>query len=264
MQQNMTNSRHPCPQNHQQSGTPLSTLHTSSTSATSGEPVTPLDQYSFLQNQPAFDSQFDFSPFDESCNSEGEFRGLDNNYFMREFVAQEPLTSKRNSDGAQNGQNASGNQYQQQYQSPANGHWSVSPTSTTSPPAPRKLHEYSSRRSSTQTNSNLSYTSSSTSASQLNRFPESTPLTTTGEFGSYQRSIQDFPFYSNAVNSRDMSSTQSPLNSLPEDPQWVSQSRFSPAPFHPFHSFRLEIEVEDSLALVQFKLARRLSPLIRT
>lgn len=235
-------------QNYQQSKTSSSASHTTPTSATSGGPVTPRDQYSLSQIQSSFDLQFDLSPTSESFNND-EYKGLADDYFLNEFVRQEPLTSKRNSDGLQNGfeiLNPYSTQYQQ-YQPSTNGNWSASPSSTTSQPV-RKLHDYSSRKSSTQTNSNLSYTSSPTPASQFDRFLTLTPLTTPGNPGSYQPSSQGFPFYSNAINSQNMSSTQSPLDSLSEEPQWVSTSCF-PSPSQPFPCHSSKTNIDKFLAI---------------
>ncbi|TLD32209.1 hypothetical protein E2P81_ATG05185 [Venturia nashicola] len=124
------------------SGSPLRTSPTSFTSAASGEPVTPLDEYCQL-------SQYALSPssrneglrqtelfstgttalFDKSFITTGRLylltsvpvfavylsppsetlmytlspssrnEGLDDDYFLRDFTTQKPLTSKRNSDG---------------------------------------------------------------------------------------------------------------------------------------------------------------------
>lgn len=203
---------------HYQSASPLSTSHTISTSATSGELVTPLEPYNLRHSQTSYDSQFDISPTSESYNKE-QYKGLADDYFLNEFVLPEPLTSKRNLDGVQNGQSSfdSSNVYEyQEYQPQTNGNWSASPSVTTSPPI-RKLHDYSSRKSSVQTNSNLSYTSSSTPASQFDRFLALTPLSTPSDPGSYQPSSQGFSFYP-----KDMSSTQT--TSMSEEPQWVSPS----------------------------------------
>lgn len=159
-------------------------------------------------------SRFVHSPSSDSFKAGCE--GLDDDYFLRDLPTQ-PSTTKHNLDVVQpNGFDFSnvlrGNPYQP-------------PSSPTSPHVPRKLHDYLSRYSSTQSNSNLSY-ASSTPGSQLDRYLTQTPLTTPGHLDSYQPSSQDFPFYSNAINPRRMSSTQSPLDSLPEDPQWVSQTDF--------------------------------------
>jgi hypothetical protein len=199
-----------------QSNSPLSTSHTS-TSTTSGGPVTPLEQYSLRQNQP-FDSNFDISPTAGAFTKE-QFKAYADDYFLNNLIRQqEPLTSKRNSDGIQNGQSSfnSSNIYNtNQYQPPSEGNWSASPSATTSPPV-RKLHDYSSRKSSVQ-NSNLSYTSSSTPASQFDNFLALTPLTTPGgQINSHQQSSSGFPFYPNS-DSKNMSSTQSPLGSMPEE-----------------------------------------------
>ncbi|KAE9964751.1 hypothetical protein BLS_008107 [Venturia inaequalis] len=194
--------------NHQQPGAPFTTPHTFSTL------VTPLDQY-------CLPSQSNLSPSSDSFK--GGFEGLDDDYFLREYSTQKPLTAKRNLDDIQNGLSSFGtysNPYQQQYQSLSNGNRPVSLASSTPPPVHRKLHNCSSRRSLTRTNSNLSYASSSNSASQLDRYLALTPLTTPQDPGSYQPSSQDFPFHSNAINPQSMLSTQSPLDSLAEDPQW--------------------------------------------
>jgi hypothetical protein len=213
----MDNSRREFAQNYQ-SSSPLSTSHTVSTTATSGGPVTPLDLYSLRQNQTLFDSNFDLSPASEPLTKE-QYNGFADDYFLNELVRQEPLNSKRNSDGVQNGQTLfdSSNIYNpNQYQPPSDGNWSVSPSVATSPPV-RKLHDYSSRKSSVQT-SNLSYTSSSTPATQFDRFLALTPLTTPGDQLPYQQSSQDFPFYSNSNStSKNMSPTQSPLDSMQEE-----------------------------------------------
>ncbi|TID26972.1 hypothetical protein E6O75_ATG01465 [Venturia nashicola] len=168
----------------------------------SNEPVTPLDDFCQLP-------QYALSP--SSASFEAGFDGLNDDYFLRDFTTQKPRTSKRTSDGVQNGQliNQYNNSYQQQYQQQhqqqyqplSNRNWSLPPASATSPPAPRRLHDYSSRASSALTNRNLSYTSSSTP-------------------GSFQQASQDFPFYSNAVNPQNISSTQSPLDSLPKESLW--------------------------------------------
>jgi len=214
----MDDSRREFTENYQ-SSSPLSTSHTTSTSSTSVGPATPLDQYSLRQNQTSFDSNFDLSSTPQSFHKE-QYKGLADDYFLNEFVRQESLTSKRNSDGIQNGQSSfdslntySTNQYQ--YQPPTNGNWSASPSVTTPQPI-RKLHDYSSRKSSAQAN-NLSYTASSTPASQFDRLLALTPLITPGDQpGSYQQSSQGFPFYSNS-SSKNMSSTQSPLDSMSEE-----------------------------------------------
>jgi hypothetical protein len=206
--------------NHQ-STSPLSTSRTASSSTASGGPLTPLDQYSPRQNQTSFDSNFDSSSTTELFSKQ-QYANFVDDYFLNELVRQEPLTSKRNSDGVQNGHTSfdSLDIYNtNQYQPTSDGNWSTSPSVTASPPV-RKLHDYSSRKSSVQA-SNLSYTSSSTPASQFDRFPALTPLTTPGDPpGSYQQSSQDFPFYSNSEsksNPRDMSSAHGPLESMPEE-----------------------------------------------
>ncbi|QDS70661.1 hypothetical protein FKW77_001078 [Venturia effusa] len=218
--ENFMDPRHDSAQDYQPTSTPLSTSHTSTISALSGEPVTPLDHHSLGQTQPSFSSQLDFSPSSDS-HSKSEYKGLEDDYFLDELVQREPLSSMRESHGVQNGFDLSsvyGNQFQR-HQPPFSRDWSNSTVSTTSTPI-ETLHGYTSRKSSAQANRNPSFNSSSTPASQFDRFLALTPLTTPGEIGSYQASGQDFPFYPDLINPQAMSSTQSPLDSFSDDPQW--------------------------------------------
>lgn len=90
--------------------------------------MTPLDHYSLDQNAPAF------STCSAPLTLGDGYKSLDDGYSLRSFPTETTLTTKRNSDGIQNGlyrnisslSDAYSNPYQRQYQPPSHRNWSIS------------------------------------------------------------------------------------------------------------------------------------------